>query len=508
MKKTLALFLAAIMLLGLASFSAAAEQPLEISLYYADNPTLPFRQDWPTIVEAEKKFNVKLTFEPIPAQDYPTKTGLVLSTGENAPDVILYLATNASNSAYALNGAIVPISDYAEWTPNFWARVKEMGLEEDVEMRRISDGKLYYLPALYDKPFYDGGLIMREDYLKAKGFEAPKSYDDLYTILKAYKEENPDSYPLTSIVALRVLQRMVMPSFGISVGRNASTGTGVLSWDYDKKEYFAGAISPEYKEYISYMAKLHKEGLLDPELEQDYALTAKKLATGAAIATYGYYDQIGGWEQASEIEGFKLNMYPPLVGPGGAHHQPKSKTGVGPMFPIGTSKKANFEQIVRKVDEIFFSEEGAKLWCLGVEGDSYTMDGDKVVFNDTIMKSADGVYKYMQNAYGAGCDPIQLVWYLERELNKYDENYARINAEVAAMDDAIQAVIPPPVLDAVDAEEASLTQTALLDAFNVWDDDFRTGKKSVETDWDAYVQELQDKGIEGFLKLYNDNKKL
>ena len=76
------------------------------------------------------------------------------------------------------------------------------------------------------------------------------------------------------------------------------------------------------------------------------------------------------------------------------------------------------------------------------------------------------------------------------------------------MDDAIQYTVPVPSFDDATAEDASLLQTTLLDAFNVWDDEFRTGKKSIEADWDAFVQEMKDKGIEDFLKLYNDNKKL
>ncbi len=507
MRKTLSLLLALSLLLGLGAY-AVAEEPLAISLYYSDNATLPFKQDWPVITALEKQYNVKLNFEPIPMADYGTKAGLALSTGENTPDVMLYLSTGGAYTSYALNGAIVPISDYAEWTPHFNARVEEMGLQQDVDLNRLSDGKLYFLPSLFDKPFYDGGLIMREDYLKSKGFEAPKTFDDLYNIMKAYKADFPNSYPLTSIVGLRVVQRMTMPSYGVSVGRNTGTGTGTLSWDYDKKEYFAGAISPQYKDYITFMAKLHAEGLLDPELEQDNASTAKKLATGAAMAVYGYYDQIGGWEQASEIEGLKLNMYPPLEGPGGAHHQPKSKTGGGLLFPIGVSKRPDFEQVVRKLDEIFYSEEATKLWCFGPEGDSYTMDGDKVVYNDAILNSADGIYKYMQNAYGTGCAGLQNVWYLERELTKYDENYGRINAEVAAMPDAIQYTVPVPSFDDITAEDASLLQTTLLDAFNVWDDEFRTGKKSIENDWDAFVQDMKDKGIEKFLEIYNASKKL
>ena len=45
---------------------------------------------------------------------------------------------------------------------------------------------------------------------------------------------------------------------------------------------------------------------------------SQKMATGSSMATYAYYDQIGGVEAASEIDGFKLQMYAPLEGPAGA----------------------------------------------------------------------------------------------------------------------------------------------------------------------------------------------
>ena len=507
MKKILSLLLAAFMVLSMIP-ALSETAPLEISMYYSDNSTLPFREDWPVLLAIQEKYNVKLNVAPIPIADYTTKVGLALSTGQNAPDVIVGSSTGGANASLALNGAIVPLSDYAEWTPHFNARVAEFGMENEVNSLSLSDGKRYYLPALYDKPFYDGGLILREDFLLAKGLDAPKTYDDLYEILKAYKAEYPDAFPLTTIVAPRVLYRMTMPSFGVSVGLNAATGTGTLSWDYDNMEYFAGAVSAQYKNFVTFFNKLHAEGLLDPEMTQDATSTSQKLATGKAMATYGYYDQMGGWSQGSEIEGFRLQMYPPLEGTAGAHHQPKNRTAGGLLFPIGTAQRPDFEQVVRKIDEIFFSEEAATMWCIGIEGDSYTMDGDTIVYSDTIKSAEEGIYKYMQNAYGAGCDGLQLVWYNAREMTKYDENYASINAAVAAMEDAIQYIPPTPSFDDMTAEDAALLQTTLLDTFEVWNDSFLTGKKSIENDWDAYVEEMNSKGMEEFLKIYNDNKKM
>ncbi len=170
-------------------------------------------------------------------------------------------------------------------------------------------------------------------------------------------------------------------------------------------------------------------------------------------------------------------------------------------------KRDDFEQVVRKIDEVFFSEDAAAIWCIGVEGETYTKDGDKIVYSDEILNSKDGIYKYMQNAYGCGADGLQLVWYNAREMTKYDENYAQINATAAEMPDAIQYVPPVPSFDDMTAEDASLLQATLSDAFEVWNDAFITGKKSLDTDWDAYVKEMNDKGIGKFLEIYNDNKK-
>lgn len=485
------------------------EKPISFTMYYSDNATLPFKKDWLTIQEVQKKVNAEIKFEVIPIADYATKVSLALNTGTNAPDVILYQTTTGENASLALNGAIVPISDYSDLTPNFNARVKEFGMEKNVEQLNLKDGKRYYLPSLTDIPFYDGGLIIRDDLLKKYSLPAPKTFDDLHNVLKVFKENNPDSYPLTILAGPRVLFRMTMPSFGISLGKNGSGGSNTLSWNYKEGKYFPGAISDEYKQYVSYLAKLYEERLLDPEMADpiDGDKWAQKLATGKSMATYAYYDQIGGVEASSTIQGFDLQMYPALEGPAGAHHQQKNRMGSGIMFPSNTAKRDDFDRLVKTVDEMFYSEENAKLWCLGIENVTYTMSGDTIIYADDIKNSPEGIYKTMQVKYGCGSDVTQMVWVNKREMTKYDENYSRINAEVAAMGNVIQPIPPMPLFDDMTAEEASTLQTPLADKFEVWINAFITGKKSVEKNWDAYVEEMKALGIEKFCKLYNDHLK-
>ena len=534
LKKTLAMLLALIMVLSLVACGASEEkpaetaaapqageaaapeaetpaEPIEISMYYSDNPTLPFMDTWLALTETAKLANVDVTVEAIPNSDFSTKVSLALNTLENCPDVILYQETWGETASLCLNGAVVPISDYPEWTPTFNAMAEKLGLTDEVNGLALMDGKRYYMPALREAAQYDGGLILRADYLEAKGFDAPKTFDDLYEILKAYKEDYPDSYPLTHLVAPYVTYRMTMPSYGAPFGKSCAPYATVLSWDYEAKDYFLGATSDAAREYLRFMNKLYAEGLLDPEQAPviDDAVWSNKMTSGYSMATYAYYDQIGGLEAASEIEGYDLQMYAPLEGPAGAHHQVKARASAGIMFPITTAERDDFEQIVRAVDKMFYSEEAAMIWHVGVEGVTYTMGEDgKIEFIDEIKNAPEGIFKYMQIKYGCGADPFQMVWLNDIDFQKYDENYAELNAEVAAMDNAIQPMPPEPWFDDIMAEEAATIQAGLVDPVEVWIDAFVTGKKDVnsDADWAEYIAELEALGANELLEIYSENR--
>ncbi len=484
------------------------DEPIKFSVAYADNPTFPFNENWMTVKKVQEILNAEITFEVTPYADYGEKMTLALNT-ETAPDVISYIdASKDPIASFGLNGALVPVNTMEDLMPNYVAQRDAWNLGSEIEKLHLADGNLYYTPSLYSSPFYDGGLILRDDLLAKYNMDAPKTTEDLYKFLKAYKDENPDSYPLTVLVEPRVHYRMTMPSYGVSLGKNSSSGSYVLSYDYETETYFAGATSDLFKQYLIDTAKLYAEGLLDPEMVNPGDVWATKLSTGKSVATYAYYDQIGGLVGNSEIEGISFNLYPPVEGPGGAHHQPKNRTGVGNVFPTTTkNKRDDFEKLVQVVDQMYYSPETAKLFCLGIEDETYTMDGDKIVFADALVNSENGVYKQLQIDYGCGTDQFQNVWDLSVEVSKYDENYANINNNVAKMDHAIQFIPPSPKFDSDQAEEAGFLKTSLADTWEVWTNNFITGEKSVEADWDAYVAEMNAKGIEDLLKMYNDNLK-
>ena len=508
-----AIFLALIVLLTLSTCGGqkgtSSSSPVKFIMTYSDNPTLPFKQDWLVVTESNKLFNVDITWEVIPSVDYTTKILAELNDPNTKIDVMLYLSpTTADQAKAALDGALTPISDYVDkgWAPNFSRRIADWNMKEELDLRRLSDGKYYFLPSLTDKPFYDGGLLIREDLLKEFNMPTPVTFDHLYLYLKACKQRDPKCYPLTNLVAPYVTYRMTQPSWGISLANSSSTGTFVLSWDYDRKEFFAGGISDQYRDYLRFMNKLFSEGLYDPEFVPEGDMWATKMSTGAATASYAYYDQIGGVHANSNIKGIKFNMVPPLRGPYGAYHQPRARLGNGVAFTAAAQKRPDFEKLVRAIDAMFFSDAAAELWCLGKEGVTFSRNNGKIEFIPAALNSPDGIYKYLQVNYGTGAATSQLIWFNAQEMLKYDENYAEINAKVAAMN-AIPLVPPSANLSVVDTERASILRATLRTSFEVWTEDFITGRKSLNSDWAAYVKEMRDLGIDEFLAIYNRSKR-
>ena len=530
-KKTLAMLLALIMVFGLVACGSNEKpgdnktptdqgttnqgttnvetpaEPVKFTLYYSDSSTSPFKADWLALTEAAKLANAEVTVEAIPAGDYGTKVSLALNTGENCPDVIMFQEIYGEKASLCLNGAVVSISDYPEWTPNFNAMVEKLGLTDQVNALKLMDGKRYIMPMLHEAPDYDGGLIIRADFLKEKGFDTPKTFDDLYEILKAYKAEHPDSYPMVHYLYPYITHRMIMPSWGCPVGYWVPPYLGSIGWDYENKDYYITATSDAYREYLQFMNKLFEEGLLDPEASDD-ATWSQKMTSGSAIATYAYYDQMGGLEAASEIAGYDLQLCLPLEGPAGAYGENKGQAYRGLLFPAAVAERDDFEQIVRAVDKMFYSEEAAKIWSIGVEGVTYNMVDGKVEFIDEIKNAPEGINKYMQINYGCGLTSFQSVWQTQYTLLKFDEEFAALNEQAAAMN-ANQPYAPEPWFDDMMAEEAGvLANGAMFDLVEVSREQFISGDLDVNDDaaWAQYVAQLEDAGINEYLKLYSENR--
>ena len=121
----------------------------------------------------------------------------------------------------------------------------------------LDDGTLYMFPMIRvrtgtEEWFRLLGPIYRKDWLDKLNLEAPTTIDEMYTVLKAFKEQDPngngqaDEIPFTSQKAggEAAYLSAFAPAFGIVNGFYNDNGT---------VKY--GPLEPAYKDYVETMNK-------------------------------------------------------------------------------------------------------------------------------------------------------------------------------------------------------------------------------------------------------------
>lgn len=303
-----------------------------------------------------------------PSTDFEAKLNLAFASGE-LPDVIFGAGSglsNAKQSDYGSQGILIALEDLIDdYEPN----LKKI-LDENPEFKKsitAPDGHIYSLPRLYPEdtssPLYISPLWYNGEWLEKLGVtELPKNTDELYKLLKRFKEEDPngngkqDEIPLSDGNKLAIIRTWLLTAFGMkSLGIEEVNG---------KVRY--AAASANYKEYLTYMNKLYSEGLLDPEV---FSQSEEKYQGNTQTDKVGLFGAYASYMATGKMPEDSLSdpMFSPVtssiqntpLAPG----HPRVTTGT---FAI-TNKCKSPEAAMRWADYLY-TEEGQDLMTKGPEG--------------------------------------------------------------------------------------------------------------------------------------------
>ena len=119
---------------------------------------------------------------------------MMMVSGEY-PDAIVYKWATAPGgiASYIDDGIIQDLTPYVETCmPNFWRILEENpSIKKDVV---TDEGRIYAIPYIrLDEALcvYQGPVI-RQDWLDKLGLKTPKNTEELYQVLKAFKEQDPN----------------------------------------------------------------------------------------------------------------------------------------------------------------------------------------------------------------------------------------------------------------------------------------------------------------------------
>ncbi|MEK3722700.1 ABC transporter substrate-binding protein [Paenibacillus sp. FSL H8-0034] len=454
--------------------------------------------------EMEKITGIKMEFQhPPKGQGQSVQALNLMIASNNLTDIIHtnWLSFNGGPEKAINDGVIIDLKDLIEkHAPNLSKILKE---NPDVRKQISTDtGKIYAFPdlTLKKEQLTYWGLGIRQDWLEKLGLQAPTTIDEWYTVMKAFKENDPNGNGKRDEIPMNINLNQ------IRTGNAEDTLVGAWGIGFDfyqedgKVKY--GMLDPKFKEFIATLQKWYKEGLLD----QEYATTDTKLfdakMTGDRIGSSVFLagGGIGKYNQLMETKNpnFKLagTAYPtlkkgdvPELG-----HKINYFTGVGDA--VSKSNKNPIETV--KWLDYKYGPEGHMLFNFGIEGKTYKMENGYPKYTDEVMKNPQGlpVSQALAKIYGFTAKVIDI---------RYNEQYSWITPlqknAVKLWSEPLNKKKMPPVTP---SPEESTKYASVMNDVKTYTDEmlnkFIMGAEPIEN-YDNFVNKLKSLHIDEAIKI-------
>ena len=433
-----------------------------------------------------------------PLSDWDAKKSLIISSGD-APELIP-VTYSGQETQFVSGGALLPLSDYVQYMPNFQKKVKDWDLQPYIDNLKQADGKYYMLPGLYQSPQPQYSIAIRQDVWEKSGLtQDPATWDDFKDDLEKLKAANPGVWPMsdrwstTNNSPLGATLNIAAPNFGTIAGWGFGNG---LSFDQDSKKFAYAATTDDYKDLVSYFASLVKDGLLDPEsLTQDDDTAKQKFGSGQSLAISGNTQEVTAYKKTFADAGnteAKVHLIRVPEGPAGDNVASGSRAASGFMISSKAAEQPNFLALLQFADWLYYSDAGLEFGKLGVEGTTYTKDGDTLALAPDV--DWNGVNPAGTKKLNADFGFSNGVWSLANGSTDAlisSLNTDETNAFVDSMSSKKELPLTPSApLDEMQQEQVTLWQAALNDSVTQNTAAFILGKRPM-SEWDAWHDRAQ-----------------
>ena len=236
-------------------------------------------------LEEQTGYNIQFQYFQASTSDAKTQLSTMMVSGEKLPDILYnFQLSDDLIKEYGDDGYFLDLRDYYADKEGaskvFWERLQEIPEEEQVtNVRRMTDvenGAMYSLPCIQtsDIDTMDYQMWINQTWLDELGLQAPTDPDELYEVLKAFKQRDPDCVPLAGIensMGGDVINWIVnMFTYCDDTRRWNVDETGKLYMPYT---------TDDYRQALIYMHKLVQEGLMTPlcwtiKIQEMQALTS------------------------------------------------------------------------------------------------------------------------------------------------------------------------------------------------------------------------------------------
>ena len=446
----------------------------------------------PLFQEYAERTNIQLDFQHVTSE----RMNLLLASND-LPDILInYWSDGQEKTAYN-NQQILRLDDLmGQYAPNYVNILKE---DPSLHAQAVdADGFLYSFQFLRNDPELRvfNGFMIRQDWLDKLNLEMPTNVDELYEVLTAIKNGDPNGNGQADEIPF------IMESGNALSYLGAWWGIASFYID-DNNTVQCGWLQPEYREMLEYLNRLYNEGLMDP----DYAITERnqfdtKISNGQAAMWFGLAG--GGLARISTLmepidPEFEIAAMPWLTAADGKNYNLNLEYTSPLAARMGLSITTNCEDPVAAVKfaDYAYSEEGQTLLSFGIEGESYTMVDGVPTYTDLITNTPGKSTSEMLAQY-----TVATGYPMEQSMDYFNQYMAP--EQKAAIDvwkncDTSRTV---PSLKFTDEElDTAITTFNEINSYNnEMINKFITGRESFDN-YESYQQTLRSMGIEDVVRV-------
>lgn len=344
-----------------------------------------------------EKTNTSFTLREVSNLAWQENVNLLCASGD-LPDIVTNLGTvyNGGLAQAIRDDMIYDIAPYIkEYAPHYYQAVSQ----DDYTLKSTitDDGEMGAMYPLLEEAFpVTNGLWIRQDWLDELGKEIPTTPDELYDVLKLFR----DNYGATT--GFYQMIRANTNEAGITAEGiwNAFGPASFYLDENDEVQY--GLMQDYYYDYLAFLKKLASEGMFLTSDMTDQ--TSLQLFVSGSIGVEG--------DSPDNVPSYLAQLDDPnaVLVPMAALGEPTeygTKTSyisgdAGGNISISTNCE-NPEVVIKAMDYLF-TEEGAVLSSYGIEGLSFEYNAEnKPELTELVLNNPDGVPS--RAAMGYWCNP-------------------------------------------------------------------------------------------------------
>lgn len=510
---------------------------LELEVSVADYQSSPegtvVQALWEEKMEAYLGVDLDITWSRTPSVDYNLNELVVLQSGR-IPDVATVTKGVAVNE-YGEDEVLLNLNEYTDYMRYYTDYMAETNGGEDYA--KNSDGSMYYfMDGFYNPENIEGAqsftsFAYRFDLLKDNNWSPATTLDEFTKLCADIKAKIDDG-------SLDLDYVMINNTKDYSIYRGF---VGIFhTWDcvyYNGSEWAFGPLEDNFREMLVYLNGLYEAGYIDPEFATaDFNQGQIKATTNVgAICPTLWSGSVAGWNTAKVDENMEWGLaYLPENEDYGTAWKWGSRQGgksLSSSMGVYVSAETEHPEYVVAMIDYQYSDQMIEAMNWGIEGETYTKDGDEKSFTEEIMSNENpanyvaefGITASSVSRPGIVFNPIDFNAMLEvssipepwwSEEQGYYEGKYWVETSVNGGEESVSPYDRPPVTYLTpeqQSEKAQLSYGGTCDnRVKELAHQFIVGDLDINDDaaWENYVNDIKsqtDVDFDGILTMLNEN---